>query len=138
MLLKAIFDHTKIPLLNKSLKASAVRQRVRANNIANANTKGYQRLEVRFEEDLRKALGKRNVVGSQTHARHIPVGSRRIVDLEPEVFTPDDPSDPSGVNNVDIEHEMAELAKNQLIYTAAAKFAARNFQKIKSAIKGRS
>ncbi len=137
MLLKAIFNHTKIPLLTKSLKASAVRQRVRANNIANANTKGYQRLEVRFEEDLRKALRKRIVPGSQTHENHIPIGSRRALELEPEVNAPNDPGDPSGVNNVDIEFEMAELAKNQLIYTAAAKFTARNFQKIKSAIKGR-
>lgn len=138
MLLKGIFNHTKIPLLNKSLKASAVRQRIRANNIANANTKGYSRLEVKFEEALRKALHKRNVTGAQTHENHIPLGSRRAVNLEPEVFEPYDPTDPSGVNNVDVEHEMAELAKNQLIYSAAAKFTARNFQKIKAAIKGRA
>ena len=138
MLLKGIFNHTKIPLLNKSLKASAVRQRIRANNIANANTKGYRRLEVKFEEELRKALHKHNISGVETHEKHIPLGSQRAINIEPKVFEPYDPSDPSGVNNVDVEHEMAELAKNQLVYTAAAKFTARNFQKIKAAIKGRS
>lgn len=138
MLLKGIFNHTKIPLLSKSLKASAIRQRVRANNIANANTKGYERLEVRFEEDLRKALRRQNVAGMQTDEKHMPIGRQRAFDVEPEVYVPEDPADPSGVNNVDIEYEMAELAKNQLIYTAASKFAARNFQKIKAAIKGRS
>ncbi len=138
MLLKGIFNHTKIPLLSKSLKASAVRQRIRANNIANANTKGYKRLEVKFEEELRKSLRKRSVGGMQTNEKHIPLGRRRAIELEPEVYEPNDPVDPSGVNNVDIEHEMAELAKNQLIYSAAAKFTAKNFMKIKAAIKGRS
>ncbi|MCA9733271.1 MAG: flagellar basal body rod protein FlgB [Deferribacteres bacterium] len=138
MLLDGIFNHTKIPLLSKSLKAAAVRQRVRANNIANANTPGYQRLEVSFEEELRRVLDNQNIAGVQTHEKHFPLGRREALDIDPEVYVPNDPADPSGVNNVDIEYEMAELAKNQLIYTAASKFAARNFQKIKAAIKGRT
>ncbi len=137
MLLKGLFNHTKLPLLSKSLKASAIRQRVRANNIANVNTIGYQRLEVRFEEELRKSLRKRTVSGAQTDERHLPVGTQRAGRVEPEVYVPNDPGDPSGVNNVDIEYEMAELAKNQLLYTAATRFTRNTFLKMKSAIRGR-
>ena len=138
MLLKGIFNHTKLGLLSQSLKASSIRQRVRANNIANANTPGYNRVEVRFEEELRKALNGRSIAGFETDDMHMPIGRRRANKVNPEVYAPNDPTDPSGVNNVDVEYEMAELAKNQLIYTATAKFTARSFQKIKTAIKGRS
>ncbi len=138
MLLKGIFQHTKIPILSKSLRASAIRQRVIANNIANANTQGYRRLDVRFEEDLQKALRKRGVGGYETNERHIPVGRPAVARVEPEVYVPNDPSDASGVNNVNIEYEMTQLAKNQMLYIAAAKFAARNFDKIRTAIRGRA
>lgn len=137
MLLNGLFRHTKLPLLSKSLDASATRQRVRANNIANVNTIGYRRLEVRFEEELRKALRREGVQGMTSDEKHIPVGRERASRIEPEVYQPQEPTDPSGVNNVDIEREMALLTKNQLLYTAAAKFTQGTFNKIKSAIRGR-
>ncbi len=137
MLLQGLFNHTKIPLLKKSLRASAMRQRVRANNIANANTPGYQRLEVRFEEELQKALRGRSLKGTTTNPRHIPVGRPAASRVEPKIYQPNDPSDPSGVNNVDIEYEMAQLAKNQMLYLAAAGFTEKSIAKIKMAIRGR-
>ncbi len=137
MLLEGLFRHTKIPLLSKSLRASAMRQRVRANNIANANTIGYNRLEVRFEEELLKALRGRTLRGKSTHEKHIPVGRPRAEKIEPEIYRPDDPAEPNEINNVDIEYEMAQLAKNQMLYLAAAKFSQRTFTKIKAAIRGR-
>ncbi len=138
MLLRGLFEHTKIPLLSKSLRASAIRQRVIANNIANVNTRGYRRLDVHFEEEMQKALRKRGVAGETTNPRHMPVGRRRAEEVEPEVFRPNDPTDPSGVNNVNIEYELAQLAKNQMLYITAAKIAAKNFAKLKTAIRGHS
>ncbi len=138
MLLKGLFQHTKIPLLSKSLRASAIRQRVIANNIANVNTLGYRRLDVRFEEELQKALRGQTIDGYTTSEKHIPIGRPSLSRIEPEVYRTNDPTDPSGVNNVDIEYEMAQLAKNQMLYLAAAKFAAGNFSKIKMAIRGRA
>ncbi|MDQ7062621.1 MAG: flagellar basal body rod protein FlgB [candidate division KSB1 bacterium] len=138
MLLKGLFKHTKIPLLSKSLRASAIRQRVIANNIANSTTLGYRRLDVRFEEDLQKALRRKKIDGSMSHQKHIPVGGPSVSRIEPKVYRIDDATNPSGVNNVDIEFEMAQLAKNQMLYIAAAKFAAGNFAKIKMAIRGRA
>ena len=135
MLLKSLFNHTNVPLINKSLTASTTRQRAIANNIANVNTPGYQRLEVRFEEEFQKSMRRRSVSLEKTDDMHMGVGT---ANNEPQIIRSDDPDDPSGVNNVDVEIEMANLAKNQLLYSAAAKFATRTFSKINTAIRGHS
>ncbi|HID12005.1 MAG TPA: flagellar basal body rod protein FlgB, partial [Candidatus Latescibacteria bacterium] len=49
-------DRTSIPLLAKALDAYTLRQRAIADNIANSETPGFRRREVRFEEELRRAL----------------------------------------------------------------------------------
>jgi len=131
-----IFNKTKIPVLFKSLDAYAMRQRSIADNIANVDTPGYRRSEVAFEEDLKAALDKRGVFGYRTDPRHLPVGRPRIEDLEPTPFIPKDDSLASGKNNVDIDHEMAELAKNQIRFAYAARFMEGAFNRLKSAIRG--
>lgn len=138
MILDGLFSRTNISLLNRSLDAAALRQRVRANNIANANTIGYRRLEVRFEDKLRQARRAQDVAGAQTHARHIPIGREQKVTLEPEIIRPGDSGDAGGVNNVDIEYEMAQLAKNYVLFQSASQFVHGTFNHLKSAIRGRS
>ena len=131
-----IFNKTKIPVLFKSLDAYAMRQKSIADNIANVDTPGYRRSEVAFEEDLKAALDKRGVFGYRTDPRHLPVGRPRIEDLKPTPFIPKDDSLASGKNNVDIDHEMAELAKNQIRFAYAARFMEGTFNRLKSAIRG--
>ena len=138
MLLDGLFNRTSIPLYNRSLDAATLRQRIRANNIANANTIGYKRLEVRFEEKLRQALKASDVEGTTTQPGHIPIGRQRKASIEPEVYQPNDPGDASGVNNVDIEREMALLAKNFVLYESVSKFTHGTFTHLLSAIRGRS
>jgi flagellar basal-body rod protein FlgB len=43
-------------LLKSVMDAAALRQRVFAHNLANLNTPGFRRMEVRFEEELRRSL----------------------------------------------------------------------------------
>ncbi|MFH0880983.1 MAG: flagellar basal body rod protein FlgB, partial [Lentisphaerota bacterium] len=43
-------------VLNKMLDVSALRQRVLANNLANINTPGYKRLDVKFRDELTDAI----------------------------------------------------------------------------------
>jgi flagellar basal-body rod protein FlgB len=49
---------------------------------------------------------------------------------------PLDPTLPSGVNNVDVDKEMAKLAENQIMYNFGIRFA--GFDKYNSAITGRA
>ena len=131
-----IFSKTKLPVLYKAMDAYALRQRVISNNIANASTPGFQRAEVKFESLLEKALRKKGVKGYLTHPKHIPVGTRPIEKLKPLPFIPKDDSLRSGLNNVDIDYEMAEQAKNQIRFAYASRLTAGTFNKLRSAIRG--
>ncbi len=114
----ASLDHGIDNLLTYALDALSLRQRVTANNIANVNTPGFKRGTVPFEAELRRALEKSNerLLPSRTHPRH----------LLPKAFTPNTPSvviDRSTAlrndgNNVDIEREAAQQAKDALLYQA--------------------
>ena len=131
-----IFNRTKIPALHKSLDAYAMRQKSISDNIANVDTPGYKRSEVTFEDDLKAALDKKGLFGYRTHPKHMRVGRPRIDEVKPIPTIPKDDSLASGKNNVDIDREMAELAKNQIRFSFAARFMEGTFDKLRSAIRG--
>ncbi len=137
MITEILFNKTSIPVSSKVLDATALRQRAVANNVANVSTPGYRRTEVAFEEDLREALAGGKVKGSRTHRAHIALGKRDVTTVKPRAFQPDDESDPSGVNNVDIDVEMGNLAKNQLEYAVNARLLSDRIQALRRSIRGR-
>jgi flagellar basal-body rod protein FlgB len=137
MLGETLFDRSSIPLLVKSLDASMLRSRTIANNIANINTPGYQRVDVSFEDELRKALDQGKLRGMQTNSKHLPLGKMDISGLSPKVQKPVDPTLPSGVNNVDIDMEMAKLAENQIMFDFSAKFLKGKYTKLNAAIQAK-
>ena len=103
--------------LRKALEAAALRQRVIAHNLANANTPGFKRYYVTFEESLKRALrGEQELRLYQTHSWHLP-GSGPEVEarVEQDRFT----TMRQDGNNVDIEREMVELVMNSLNYNLA-------------------
>ena len=138
MLGESIFEQSSIPLLVKSLDAGMLRSRVIANNIANINTPGYQRLDVSFEDELRKALDASKLRGMQTNDKHLPLGRPDIAGVNAKVHKPIDPTLPSGVNNVDIDKEMADLAQTQIQYNFSAKFLKGKYTRLNAAIQARS
>lgn len=137
MLIEGIFEKANIDLLGKSLDASALRQRTRASNIANITTIGYQRREVSFETELRTAMQGAAPILAVTDPRHIgkPGGAKQV---RPKVVVPDDRSLASGANNVDVDFEMTELAKNQVLFTSVAQFLGGRFRGLRAAIRGRA
>lgn len=121
-------------LLSFTLDALSLRQRVTANNIANVNTPGFKRGTVPFEAELRRAVetsGSR-LLPSRTHPRHIL----------PKSYTPKAPSvviDRSTTirndgNNVDIEREAAQQAKDALLYQAVISQVNRRFNALRAVI----
>jgi len=131
-----IFGKTSIPVLYKSLDAYSMRQRSISNNIANVSTPGFKRSEVKFESELIKALRKKGVRGYMTSEKHIQVGRPRLEKLKSIPVIPKDDSLRSGLNNVDIDKEMAEIAKNQIRFAYASRLMRGNFNKIRSSIRG--
>jgi flagellar basal-body rod protein FlgB len=138
MLGDLLFSKTELPALNNTLDAAMLRSRVIANNIANVNTPGYQRTEVSFEKQLRDALDRGKLQGSQTDERHLQLGRPDMTSVKPVAYKPVDPTLPSGVNNVDIDTEMAKLTETQIMYNYGIKFGQNVFRKLNAAIQARS
>lgn len=137
MLGKAIANNTTMPVIGKSLDAAMLRSRVIANNIANLTTPGYKRVEVSFEAELKKALSKTKLRGTMTDSRHMDFGRKSIAKVKPVSYRPNDGTLPSGVNNVDIDTEMAKLAENQLMFSTGVKLKGNLMKILKSSIRGR-
>ena len=112
--------------LSKTLDAAAARQKTIANNIANVETPGYKRQYVSFEEELKLVLD-----GKSGHDVREGLQS-----LEPTVKTDTvSASRPDG-NNVNIDAEIADLAKVSLKYRAAATLLENKIGMLLSAITG--
>lgn len=135
---RMLVGKTNVPILQKTLDASMLRARVIANNIANVNTPGYQRVDVSFEGQLREALDKGRLQGARTDNGHVPLGRPDVWNVQPQVERPVDPSEPSGVNNVDIDTEMAKLAENQIVFNYALKFNKGVYNKLNAAVQAKS
>ena len=131
---KVIFNKTRVPVLNAVLDVTQLRQRVIANNIANVSTQGYRKKSVRFHEYLDSLVRKPPVEGNVADARHIPI-PRPIAN--PEVYEPESSVNDTGLNNVDVDMEMAELAENHLFFNAGQKLIAGQFDGLRTSITGR-
>ena len=138
MLDQIIKSKTNIPLLTRAMDAAMLRSRTIANNIANVTTPGYRRVEVSFEDELRTALDRTRLQGTKSDEKHLPIGRKNLGDVQAQAYHPYDPTQPSGVNNVDIDMEMAKLAETQLMYNYAVKFGQGAFKKINAAIQAKT
>ena len=138
MISEIVNKKTNMAAVLKSLDAGMVRARTLANNIANVNTPGYKRVEVSFEDELRKALDRTRLKGFTTDSKHLDIGRKDISRVKPRAYRPNDPTLPSGVNNVDIDMEMAKLAENQLRYNMSLKFLKGAYSKLNAAVQAKS
>jgi len=139
-----LFDATKIPLLGKALDVYALRQKVISSNIANITTVGYREKSVSFEEQFSGAMEQGSIEQEVTDGRHIAASTSDPMIVDPQIVeTPPENSlstDPlaSGINNVDIDSEMADLAKNQIRFNFASRLLTDTFRDIQSSIRGES
>lgn len=125
-----MFDY--IPLLKKQMDSKWLRNEIIANNIANVDTPGFKRSDVLFEELLKSNLEQNRLKLSTTHKGHksnLSLGS-----IEPKVYVQSDRVFRNDQNNVDIDKEMVELAKNTLSYNILAEQAQKKFQLLRTAI----
>ena len=120
-------------IMERALYASSVRQNVISNNIANVNTPGFKKSEVSFEEQLQKALNGNVLPMTLTNDHHIAT-VKDSTDLSPNIHTVNNTTLRIDGNNVDIDEEMACLAKNNIYYQAVAQQMSKYLSNIKSAI----
>ncbi len=122
-----------IQVLQKLVSYSALRQKTISKNIANISTENYQREEVRFNDLLSEQM---NSNLKATESRHFDTTKNSNPASEYVVVKDNSPELSSGVNNVNIEKEMADLAENSLMYKFAAKRLSSYFKTLQSVIKG--
>jgi flagellar basal-body rod protein FlgB len=106
--------------LENALDAASLRQQVIASNIANAGTPGFKGQAVSFEQEIQKALA------AQDDDLYIAPVS---LDEDPKSNGKGKPPNPSDVAKpkvydtgqpVDMNMEMVNLAKNQMMYNMLA------------------
>jgi flagellar basal-body rod protein FlgB len=123
-------------LLQKALDASWLNNKAINNNIANADTPGYKRQKVEFQNFLADAIDNNTVKGSETNKNFIPVGAAKIDSVNYKMTQDNSTSMREDGNNVDIESEMSQLAKNSIMYNALIQQISGKFSKLRSAIMG--
>jgi len=130
MSVKGTFETTGLSNLERVLDLAAMRQRVYAKNIANANVPTYQRQEVPFAEELGRSTRLRLAATQAGHAHSAPGGQ-----VPYQIATV---SEDGEAKNVDLDTEMVAVAENQLRFNLAARLAAMQIAGLRASIKGSS
>ncbi len=121
-----------INMYQKALNASWLRNTAISNNIANVNTPGYKRQDVKFESVLKDYINDGSMELRKTHSKHFPIGT--IESVQPTVTRELGTSFRKDKNNVDVDVEMAELAKNAIKFNALTQELSNHLKRIKTAI----
>lgn len=125
----SLLRKTGIPLLKNSLNAYAKRHEAIAQNIAHIDNPSYKPMKVRFEENLQKELMNKKTGVAKSHPRHMSI-ERNTIEVTETLSTQNE--------RVNIEDEMAELAKNQIRFEFATRVLSRKYRMLRSAILGRT
>jgi flagellar basal-body rod protein FlgB len=153
-MLNEILNSSNFNYLGRGMAAANLRQEVISNNIANVNTPNFKKSDVVFEDLLARELQLDGNSGEmpvgrtndwhlpmsadpdfqlvRTHEKHLPAGPQGPV--QAKVVEDDSTTMRVDGNNVDIDVEMANLAKNQLYYNAMATQMGNYISRIKNAI----
>lgn len=120
-------------MLETILDLGAARHKALAENVANLDTPGYKAKDVAFEKILQGEMGE-GVTLAATNPRHISLEDTED-EMKTRVSAGDEEQGLDG-NSVNVEEEMARIAKNNLVYNTAAQAIADRFREVMSAIKG--
>lgn len=135
-MLDQLVNSSTIDYLSRGMSAANLRHEVISNNIANVNTPRFKKSDVVFESLLAKELGLFDEQGKlevvRTHDRHLPIPMQEKA--VPSVVMDTSTTMRTDKNNVDIDKEMANLAKNQIYFNAMAKELGSYFQRVKNTI----
>ena len=141
-------------VLNKALDGYAARQKAISSNLANVETPNYHRRDVAFEDALGQAIDRHSSeeAGSlpmrqadngtplamrTTMPGHFEIGTPdggNIDDVTPQVTESDDMKFRNDGNAVDVDSEMAMMARNTQRYIALANIENRDGKSIRSVL----
>ena len=109
-----------IDVIEAGIRAESLRQKTISNNIANLETPGYRRIDVKFEELLAKCLDSGD-----------PIDLRKIV---PQIYRPEQTPVKSNGNDVSYEAEVGQMIKNTIRHKAFIRLLDKKYKQIALAI----
>ncbi len=109
-----------IDIIEAGIKAESFRQKTIANNVANLQTPGYRRIDIRFKELLIKALD--------------PSGGVDLNEIEAQIYQPGQTAVKSNGNDVSLDVEVGEMVKNSLRHKTYIRLLQKKYQQIEMAI----
>ena len=107
--------------LTAAMRGGMARQEALAQNVANSDTPGYQRMTVSFEGALADAL-------SDDQAGLSRPGERAVDTVKPTLEVNTNTQTRVDGSNIDPDAEMSELSSNQLAYNTNTRLLAERFQ----------
>lgn len=121
---------SQIDKLKIGLDSAWLRNEVLSNNIANVDTANYKRSDVKFSNILENSINLKT-----TRDKHInPMSSSASHSYE--VYEDSNTNVRMDGNNVDIEYEMNELAKNTIWYNYLTQMVTKEIRLLDMAING--
>ncbi len=131
----AILNKVGVPKFKSYLNLTSLRHKLIAGNVANVLTPGYEAKDIDFQKEFQRTQGNsHSISGVTTNSRHIPLGMNKAG--SPRIVV-DKKAGSNGVNNVNIDEEMTQMATNQISYTVAARMLKNKFNGLRKAITGR-
>lgn len=133
-------DDLTTDVLAAAMRGLDARNTALANNIANAETPGYKRVDVSFEAALADA-----VESDRSRMRHDSAlpdlsgasSADEVADFAPSVNSLDTTTMRVDGSNVDPDDEMAQLSANQLAHQTVVSLLDKRFAQFRTAILGR-
>ena len=136
-------DDLTTSVLTAAMSGYSARNTAIANNIANADTPGYKRVDVSFESALADAVDADRDApderrrGGHLRARRHATSRREIDEVAPNVLATDTTTMRVDGSNVDPDDEMARLSANQLASQTVVSLLDKRFNQFRTAITGR-
>jgi len=109
-----------VNLIDAGIKAETLRQKAIANNIANLETPGYRRVDVKFEELLAKCL---------RSSEDFDLG-----EIEALIYRPKQTPVKSNGNDVNLETEIGQMIKNTFRHKAYVRLLSKKYKQIDMAM----
>jgi len=109
-----------VNLLESALRAETLKQKAIANNIANLQTPGYRRYDVKFDQALAKALNSSDPVN--------------LKNIEPVLVQLKNTPVKLNGNDVNLEQEVGQMIKNSLRHSALVRILRKKYTQMQLAI----
>ena len=109
-----------VDIIAAGIKAESFRQKTIANNVANMQTPGYRRVDVKFRELLAKAVDSSGVID--------------LSEIEAQIYRPKTTAVKSNGNDVSFEVEVGEMVKNTLRHKAYIRILQKKYRQLELAI----